>query len=412
MNKCYPEILLDASKRMVCAVDENKKLGEIHIPHIELDWGYGVTVPMAGIAGVGTNEAYRKQGLASAMMQRAVEFSRSEGYAVSGVSTNNRNVARRLYSKSGYVFLFKIDVLGKKLNTSSTSDTPLESGKIRSYQNGDEVGIVKVWQDCYSSKGFFGARTYNTPYTWLLFRQNALKNNPDCVQVAVINDAIVGYAGFYRHWMDIPHAEVVVLPEHIHTLGISLINTIEQLAYKSGFEVLYFDVSSCQIVLRNMLISAGYVEEPGKAYVFQVAIFDVAKLLLHLKQFFEIRLHKVQLEHYPKTLLVETKNSVATIELAGGLPNSSLCINTDLPTLTTVLCRQMSAREAYLRGLLNVKSDMDVFTPQQNTTVSTDIDVMEWIDGKFVAFYHQSGISILDALFPQTGWLHPKYERW
>lgn len=412
MSKCHPEILLDASKRMVYAVDGNKKIGEIHIPHIELDWGYAVTVPMAGIAGVGVNEAYRKQRLASAMMQRAVEFSRNEGYAVSGVSTNNRNVARRLYSKSGYVFLFKIDVWGKKLNTASKSDTPLESGKIRPYQDGDEVGIVKVWQDCYSSKGFFGAIVH-TPHTWLLFRQNALKNNPDCVQVAVIDDAIVGYAGFYRHWMDIPHAELVVLPEHAHTLGISLINTIEQLAYKSGFEILYFDVSSCQIVLRNMLISAGYVvAEPGRAYVFQVAIFDIAKLLLHLKQIFEIRVHKAQLERYPEALLVETKGSVATIELTGGLPNSSLRINADLPILTTVLCGQMSAREAYLRGLLNVKSDMDVFIPQQNITVSTDINELGRTDGKFVTLYHHSGISILDALFPQTGWLHPQYERW
>jgi hypothetical protein len=410
MNKSRPEILLDVSKRTVYAMDGEKKIGEIHVPHIELDWGYGVTVPMAGIAGVGTNEAYRKQGIASAMMQKAVEFSRNEGYAVGGVSTNNRNIARRLYSKSGYVFLFKIDILGKKLTAVANADMLPNSDKIRSYRAGDESGIVEVWQECYSLKGFFGARA-RTPSTWLSLRQNALKENPDCIQVVVENNAIVGYAGFYRHWMNIPHAEIVILPEYAFTWGAGLINKIEQLAYRSGFEYLYFDVSPCQFIIRDILLKTGYVEETGKSYVFQVAIFDIAKLLLQLRPLLEIRAQKAGLEYFPEKLVIETSGSVATAELKNGKPDSYLHMIADLPTLTAVLCGQMSAMEAYLRGLLNIKSNIDVFKPQKSSSVSTEPHE-EWIDGKFILITRDYGMSILDAIFPQTGWLHPKYERW
>ncbi|MDA0709050.1 MAG: GNAT family N-acetyltransferase [bacterium] len=93
--------------RTVRAYDGDSAIGKLSVQNIDLHWVGGTPVLLAGIGGVGTDPSYRGLGVASKMMDLAKTFSRENGYACPGLTTNLGNNARRLYARSGYTLLFR-----------------------------------------------------------------------------------------------------------------------------------------------------------------------------------------------------------------------------------------------------------------------------------------------------------------
>ena len=54
---------IDRNNHRVEAWNGEKRVGQIIVVPVGFDWGYRTIVPMGGIAGVGTDEAYRRQGI-------------------------------------------------------------------------------------------------------------------------------------------------------------------------------------------------------------------------------------------------------------------------------------------------------------------------------------------------------------
>ncbi len=82
--------------------------GELDVSHlsfgpIPMRAGPAGALRMAGIAGVGTDPAYRRQGLARQVFVRAMEEIRADGYSCAGLYTGVHIVAHRLYRSFGFV---------------------------------------------------------------------------------------------------------------------------------------------------------------------------------------------------------------------------------------------------------------------------------------------------------------------
>ncbi len=60
-------------------------------------------VRMGGIAGVATDPAFRRQGLASRVLAHAIDRMRADGYSCAGLFTSTKIVAHRLYRRHGLV---------------------------------------------------------------------------------------------------------------------------------------------------------------------------------------------------------------------------------------------------------------------------------------------------------------------
>jgi len=130
------EIRLDCEKQQIQAWLDEKLIGRVTVEPVSFDWGRGTVLPMGGISGVGTDEEYRRRGIARRMIAKAVEFSREQGYPVGGVSTGCGNTARRLYAGSGYVHLFSVDQYEKPVGRPEPARPP-DGVLIRPYVPGD-----------------------------------------------------------------------------------------------------------------------------------------------------------------------------------------------------------------------------------------------------------------------------------
>lgn len=148
------DIVYKVEHSTIYALKDGEKIGQIVVPDIDFHWGNGVYVPLAGIAGVGTEEEFRGKGIASRMMEEAKRFALEKGYCCSGVSTNLGNIARRLYAKAGYTTLFRPGRFEKRLDEREVPE--VEGVQIRSYREGDEKRLMQLFEHLYTS--FFGWR--------------------------------------------------------------------------------------------------------------------------------------------------------------------------------------------------------------------------------------------------------------
>lgn len=375
-----PQIQLDCEKRQIQAWLGEKQIGGITVVPVHFDWGRGTIVPMAGIGGVGTNDEYRGRGIASRMMRKAVEFSSEQRYPVGGVSTGYSNVARRLYTRSGYVYLFSVDRYEKPVTR--LEPAPLPDGvDIRPYVPGDEKGIIELWNRSYSTNDFFGGRRAD-PSEWVARRTELLAADPQGVWVAVRNGTVAGWAEYYFHW---GHREncAILVDENADEADVArgLLTRLEGSLNDAGLTRFIFHASHHQARTTNSLVEVGCRRSEG--YVFHVAIFDLSDLLNRLQPLYVERLQSSRLESWPHVLRVDMGEQAAEIELPGG--NAGECVEVVGPyeTLVRVLCGRSSAWEEYLRGHLRIEGDLD-----------------------------QNGSRVLDAFLGQHPWFHPLRDRW
>jgi len=374
------DIRVNREERRVQAWSGEESVGNVGVVAIDFDWGRGVVVPMAGIGAVGTAEAFRRQGIAGRMMREAVGLSRELGYPVGGVSTGRGNVARRLYTRSGYVPLFAVDDYARPVGCPEPAPAPDGVG-LRPYAPGDEDGIVELWHQSYSANDFFGARAADVD-KWAAQRAELLAASPQSVWVALCDGVVIGWAEYYHHWRDQEKCAFLV-EEGADAAAVAraLLTRLERSLADAGLEQFVFDASQHQAWMADVLRGLGCQRKDG--YVFHAAVFDLADLLNRLRPLYVARLRASRLDSWPGVLRVEMGERSAEAELAGGDAGRRVEITGSYEQIVRVLCGRTSAWEAYLCGRLRITGDLGP---------SADVP--------------------LNAFLGQYPWFHPRRDRW
>lgn len=375
------EIILDESKRQVLAKDGDRVVGTITIPSIQFDWGNNTIIPMAGIGGVKTEEAYQKQGIAHRMMKKAIAVSKEWGYCVGAVSTLHFLPARHLYTSNDYVYLFTINRYEKKVRDRS----PIAQTKgvhFRSFKIGDENEICQLWNRCYSQKGFFGGRKISTN-EWLETRSPLLDIDSQSLWVATKDNQIIGYGEYFYHWKNRVNGEVLVERGDLSSdILFGLISNLEHALAKKGVPEIMFHPSPDHHHISKFFESHNYNGTP--AYVFQVALFDLQQLLDKLKSLFLKRISLSSLSQCPSILRIKMGEQHGEIALSTERPNNLLEISGSYKNIVRLLCGVIGAWELYLR------SDIALIYSANTTAIE----------------------NILHTLFPESPLFHPLRSRW
>ena len=374
------QVRIDREKGQVQAWVDEKQVGGIEVVPVDFDWGRGTIVPMGGIADVGANRQHRQLGIGGLMMQKAVEFSREQGYPVGGVSTGYGNSARRLYSRSGYVFLFSVDWYGRPVSRPEPAPAP-DGVEVRPYAPGDEKGIIELWNRSYSANDFFGGRLTDTS-KWAAQRSELLSADPQSVWVALRDGTVVGWAEYYFHWGE--HQACAFLVDESADSPVTsraLLTRLERSLDDAGLRQFSFDASRHETRMRNALVDVGCRRRAN--HVFQVAIFDLSDLLNRLGPLYLKRLRSSQLDSWPRLLRVGMGEQTAEIELPDGDVGNRVELTGSYETVVRVLCGRSSVWQEYLRGYLRITGDLGA----------------------------RPGV-LLNAFLGQYRWFHPRRERW
>ena len=380
MMATEPEIRLDYEKTQIQAHVDEEQVGQITVLPIRFDWGRGTIVPLAGIVAVGTNQDHRRRGVAGRMMRRAVEFSREQKYCVGGVSTGYRNVARRLYTRAGYVYLYDVDQFDKPASRPEPAPVP-DGVEIRPFVSGDEEGIVALWKRSYWANDFFGGSDTSAE-SWLALRTELLSADPRSVWVAVRDGAVCGWAEYYYFWFNREHCELLVEEtDDAAEVARALLTRLERAVSDAGLTRFTFHASHYQPRVAKSLTDVGCRREDG--FVFHIAIFDLSDLLRRLQPLYLKRLRSSQLGSWPGLLRVGMGEQAAEIELPGGDAGKHVEIAGPYETLVRVLCGCTSAWEEYLCSRLRISGDLG-----------------------------EDGSRVLDTYLGQYPWFNPQRDRW
>lgn len=330
----------------------NEDVGHITVPEVDFQWCEDTFIRMGGIGGVGTDEEFRGRGIAGRMMERAVAYSNSKGYACGGVSTGTGNIARRLYSRAGYEYVFSMGYLTR--DPRSLVGTPPPGTHIRGYEEKDAQGIVRLREREYGR--FFGSRRPD-PSRWLAARQETLRDDPQSVLLAVQDGEAIGYASYFQHWFDLACDLCVAECRDRLEVGRGLLRALESGLVARGCESAAFSLTEDEPFIRELLAAEGY--RSGYSRVFNVNILRLDALLRELEPSFVHRARASDLPGWTGTLEIKTEEDHGAAEIGEEPDRCLLVLSTSEPTLTHVLCGRMSGWEAYLRGLLSVSPSMD-----------------------------------------------------
>jgi len=361
--------------RTVVARVGDEDLGHITVPHVSLQWAGGICVPLAGIAGVGTNERFRRRGIAAGMMQEALAFARREGCACSAVSTHADNIARRLYTRAGNVHSFFMRRYTKPL--ADVAPEPAEHPtEVRPHRPSDCPRVAALIRD--ATRPFFGAREVMESD-----RLESSQDKPDQPAprgfVAERDGNVLGYVGRFRHWSNCAWEIFARGDEVSDAVGAALLDAMEAACASEGLDAVQFWTTDSEKFPTRLLLDRGYA--PDISRVFMVNILDLQALLDHLAPLFEQRSRTLDADAVPTELRLSYDDQSAAVSLPGVGPTIEVSASRD--AMTRVLCGTLSAWEAYLRN------DLDVVTPLED-----------------------SSRRALDALLPDTPYHHPVRDWW
>jgi len=218
------------SGRRVQATAQGEEVGRIAVPDIVFHWGDGISISLAGIADVRTDQRFRRRGIASGMMRQAVGFARQAGYGASAVSTGSENTARRLYSRAGYVHLFRVWCFSRQIEARQDIEVPSDFS-IRPYQDEDMPDVLGLIQETKSP--FFGSRR-TMPEEWAAARSGADGGEPALAFVAVRGGEVIGFADRFLHWHARTSEIIVRTGDGQFRVGDALVAALEQAAASIG----------------------------------------------------------------------------------------------------------------------------------------------------------------------------------
>ena len=373
-------IVYEAEDSIVYALHDGKKIGQISVPHIDFHWGEGVYVPLAGIGGVGTEEAFRGKGIASGMMAEAKKLALEQGYCCSGVSTNLGNVAQRLYAKSGYTTLFRPGRFEKNLEEREFPE--VEGVEIRPCREGDEKVLMELFEDLYAP--FFGWRK-KTSARWEALRKEVREKDPGFIFIAEDEEGIQGWSGTFQQWVGLV-TELYVRPSEKRTaIARRLLFLMENHLLSQGIKEAHCWLSPEDAFSAHFLTVNGYRFTEQR--VFMLSILDLPKLLEALVPLFERRLKgsacwkgAMRIKTPLQEGLLRTEDEAVRAE-EKGKPDVEVLMSQEI--LAKVLSGVLGFWEAYLEGFLSVRPRM---TPEM----------------KF----------LLETLFPKAPWTHPADDLW
>jgi len=92
-----------ASEDVFVGVVDGKLVSHVDVEFKRLDHGEGVYLKTAGIAGVCTDSDYRRKGIMTALLKRALESARQKGVSNASLFTGLDFPAVRIYRRAGFV---------------------------------------------------------------------------------------------------------------------------------------------------------------------------------------------------------------------------------------------------------------------------------------------------------------------
>ena len=345
------EVECKVSGRRVSALSAGEVVGQIVVPDISFHWGRGAFIPLAGIGGVGTDERFRRAGIGSRMMKEAVRLARECGYGGSAVSTSTSNIARRLYSKGGYVHLFSMHQFSRQ--PQAEGDVPSCPGvSIRPYEGKDLSEVLALIRE--TETPFFGSRE-KTPERWVATRARSNERVPALAFVALRDGGIVGFADRFFHW-DALTGEVFVRPgPEQFQVGEVLLAALEQAAGRLGEEGLCFWATDCEDFPVRLLRNRGY--ELTRSRVFKFNIVSLQRFLVQLGEVFRRRAAGLDASELPASIELLCDGETEKLD-PGGL-GGRLVLQASREVVTNVVCGMYSAWDAYLRGVMEVRPSVE-----------------------------------------------------
>jgi GNAT superfamily N-acetyltransferase len=133
-----------------CALEDERIVGHVGVLDLLTRTVKGTVEPAGGIFGVATLPSYTSRGIATALMERAHEHFREEGYRFSLLGTRRVSTAHEWYKKLGYQHLTDCESAYKILkNPSKPASAPNTGGigigemtRIMSEFSKDRTGLV------------------------------------------------------------------------------------------------------------------------------------------------------------------------------------------------------------------------------------------------------------------------------
>ena len=372
-------IIYRVERNVVRAYDGDERIGRTTVPEIDFQWADGVRARMAGISGVGTEEQYRRRGIAAAMMEEAVAFSIREGYACSGITTAHGSVARRLYSRAGYTTLFKPGCFVKRVRPGAMPC--IDGFSIRPFEDGDEESLVALFEETY--RPYFGLRR-KTATGWRHYRREVLEQDPERIAIAEDDTGVLGWAGNFKQWVGLV-SEVWVRPcGNREGVAQALLTHLERRMASQGLDESRLWASPADAFSADLAVRNGYAFSEQR--VFMLRILDLPALLGELLPLFNCR--AADPLPWQGVLGLETPLQQACLIVSEAIAvdaSADPCVSLTMsqPILTKLLSGTLSAWEAYLLGELGVTPGM---TPDLKST--------------------------LERLFPATPAFHPADDMW
>jgi len=109
VSQSEPEIRVkkNGKWRRIYAEQNGQDISHFWYGPQKMQLGDLAAVRVAGIGGVATDRAHRRQGLAQFVFSHGMQIMKEEGYAAVGLYTTRRIVAHRLYRRFGFVDIFQ-----------------------------------------------------------------------------------------------------------------------------------------------------------------------------------------------------------------------------------------------------------------------------------------------------------------
>ena len=176
------------------AIVDGRIVSNVRIVHRRMRIGSSL-VPMGGIADVSTLVAYRRRGLATALLKDALNYMREHGYAVSLLFTDIAPFYRRMgWEIMLHDIVISSDVLSlaKRLeNFISSRNIP--EYEVREFKDGDLKSVANVYDEDNQSRTCTIERTLEY---WRLRLKGSFElglETPESFLVALKGDSVVAY---------------------------------------------------------------------------------------------------------------------------------------------------------------------------------------------------------------------------